>query len=119
MVLLGIGSAKINLILPKETYKAGEHIYGYYLIKGGTIDQQLKRVDCELIKTDQSKVERIFDAPTILTSKIIRSKELYKIPFSFKLPTAIPGSSEKISYRFNTKLTFSEGAESKDVDEIN
>lgn len=119
MSLLGIGSAEIDLVLPKDTYRPGELITGYYLIKGGTIKQQIKRIDSELIKIDQSKgIEKIIDAPTILTSKLIQSDELYKISFSFELPSTIPVSSEKISYRFNTKLIFSEGVESKDQDNI-
>lgn len=120
MALLGIGSARIDLILPKDTYRAGEQIEGYYLIKGGTIDQQLKRIDCGLIKIDHQSegTEIVTDAPPILTSKLIQSEELYKISFSFELPSTIPSSSEKISYRFNTKLTFSEGVESRDEDNI-
>ncbi|MCJ7843486.1 sporulation protein [Lederbergia sp. NSJ-179] len=119
MSLLGIGSAQIDLILPKDTYKAGEYISGYYLIKGGTIEQQIKRIDCELIKIDQSKgIEKIMDTPTILTSKRIQSEECYKISFSFKIPTTITVSTEAIFYRFNTKLIFNEGVESKDQDII-
>ncbi|MCR2821268.1 sporulation protein [Lederbergia panacisoli] len=119
MSLLGIGSAQIDLILSKDTYKAGEYVNGYFLIKGGTIDQQLKRINCELIMNDQCKgIEKIMDIRTILTSKRIQSEELYEISFAFKLPTTIRDSSEEISYYFKTKLTFDEGVESKDQDDI-
>ena len=119
MSLLGIGSAQIDLILPNDTYRPGDYIKGYYLIKGGTIEQQIKRIDCELIMMDQTKGDKeIIGAPTILTSKLIQSEQLYEIPFTFKLPPSLPISSEEISYFFNTKLTFSEGVESKDQDNI-
>ncbi|MBS4223133.1 sporulation protein [Lederbergia citrea] len=119
MSLLGIGSAHIDLILPKETYVVGEHINGYFLIKGGMIDQQLRRIDCELMMSDQLKgIEKIIDTRMIFTSKRIQSEELYKISFTLKLPTTIPVSTEEISYCFKTKLTFDEGVESIDQDII-
>lgn len=119
MALLGIGSAQIDLILPKVTYKPSESINGYYLIKGGTIEQQLKRIDCELIEIDQCKeIEKRIDMPTILTSKLIQSEELYKVSFTFELPANLQASSEKISYQFHTSLIFNEGKESKDEDAI-
>ncbi|MCJ8008288.1 sporulation protein [Lederbergia wuyishanensis] len=119
MSLIGIGSAQIDLILSKDTYKVGEHIEGYFLIKGGTIDQQLRRIDCELIKREELMGnEEIIDIQTILTSKRIESEEIYKITFSFKLPSSIFVSSEEISYCFKTKLTFNEGVESRDQDII-
>ena len=42
LLLLGIGSAQIDLILPKNTYKSGECINGYFLIKGGTLGAKNK-----------------------------------------------------------------------------
>ncbi|MCF6408910.1 sporulation protein [Pseudalkalibacillus salsuginis] len=119
MSLVGIGSAQIDLILPKETYTLGEHINGYFLLKGGIIDQQLKRIDCDLVKVDSEKgKENIIDSTTILTSQLIESEESNKIPFSFKLPTSLPLSTKDISYRFKTRLTFTQGVESIDQDII-
>lgn len=115
MTLLGIGSARINLVLPKDTFKPGEDLKGEYHIKGGVIEQKIKRIDCELIKMKQDKkIEQTFDAPTILTSKLIQSEQSYKIPFTFRLASTLPASTDEISYRFYVKLTFSEGVESKD-----
>lgn len=119
MSLLGIGSAGIDLILTKETYSPGEHIDGYFLIKGGTIDQKIKRIDSDLIMVDHdSGEEKIIDSTTILTSKRINSDETNKFTFTFKLPGSIPVSSNTISYKFNTKLVFDEGVVSKDQDYI-
>ncbi len=119
MSLVGIGSAKIDLILPKETYKPGEHINGHFLLKGGTIEQQLKRIDCDLVKVDQVlEKEEVIDSTTILTSHLIKSEEANEIPFTFKLPKTLHCSDEEISYRFKTKLTFKEGVKSIDQDII-
>lgn len=119
MSLLGVGAAKIDLILPKETYFPGEHIQGYFYINGGIIEQQLKRIECDLVMDDHSKgTETIVDSTTILTSQLIQSAEENKITFTFQLPGTVPVSSEEISYRFHTKLTFMEGVQSRDEDKI-
>jgi sporulation-control protein len=119
MSLLGVGSAIIDLILPKEAYRRGELINGYFNIKGGTIEQQLKRIDCDLVMLDQSTgSERVIDTATILSSTIINSEESNKVSFTFKLPENISASTEEISYRFKTRLIFNEGIESKDQDFI-
>jgi sporulation-control protein len=119
MSLLGIGSAQIDLILQKETYKLGDPVHGYFLIKGGTIEQQIKRIDCDLIMSDQTAlVENVIDTTTILTSRSVHSEELYKIPFTLHLPVYVPNSSQEVSYHFQTRLTFNKGVESRDRDII-
>ncbi len=119
MSLLGVGSAVIDLILPKETYKRGELIKGYFHLRGGTIEQQLKRIDSDLVVIDkETNTERVIDTATILSSKLINPEEASKVSFTFKLPDDIPVSTERISYRFKTRLIFNEGVESKDQDHI-
>ncbi|RBW68795.1 sporulation protein [Bacillus taeanensis] len=119
MSLLGIGSAKIDLILEKERFHPGEDVHGYFLLKGGTIEQQLKRIDCDLVMVDKKTgIEEILDSATILTSKLIEADEENKLPFTFKIPDTIQGSNPNVSYRFNTKLTFNQGVESLDEDVI-
>ncbi|MEH7379974.1 sporulation protein [Bacillus sp. JJ1533] len=119
MALLGIGSAKIDLILEKETYRAGEEVKGYFLIKGGTTLQQLKRIDCDLVLIDiEEKCKEIIDSITILTTNSIPADTINKIPFTFKLPNSTPASTGSLSYRFKTRLVFKKGVESIDQDAI-
>ncbi len=119
MSLLGIGSAQIDLILPKEAYRPGEYIKGYFLINGGTIEQKIRQIDCDLVMLDQSTgKENVIDTTCILSSKLISSEEFNKIPFTFNLPDSVPVSSEDISYQFKTRLTFDEGVTSRDQDII-
>ena len=119
MSLLGVGSAVIDLILPKDTYKRGDLINGFFHLKGGTIEQQLKRIDSDLVLIDRNTdIEKVIDTATILSSKLINPEEDSKVSFTFKLPEDIPASTDSISYRFKTRLTFNEGVESKDQDVI-
>ncbi|HZG73066.1 MAG TPA: sporulation protein [Chondromyces sp.] len=117
--LVGIGAAKIDLVLPKDTYSPGERINGLFLINGGTVEQQIKRIDCDLVMVDHpSGKEEVIDSTTILTTQMIESEKVHRFPFAFSLPAHIPLSSMERSYRFKTKLTFDKGVESIDQDMI-
>lgn len=117
--LLGIGSAEINLILEKEKFRPGDSVRGYFLIKGGTIEQQVKQIDCDLLLINHADgSEKVIDSTTILWSTVIDSDEANKVDFTFQLPGSVPASSKEISYRFKTKLTFNKGVESFDQDII-
>ncbi|WP_210364042.1 sporulation protein [Bacillus sp. REN3] len=119
MSLMGVGSAQIDLILKKDVYKPGEAVTGYFLIKGGTIDQELKQIDCDLVLLDEkSGAEEIIDTARIQIETRIRSEGADKVPFSFQLPEDVPVSTRNLSYRFKTKLTFEQGVESWDEDMI-
>lgn len=119
MSLLGVGSARIDLILPKQAYNPGESIKGYFNIIGGTVEQQINRIDSDLVMINQlTCAEKVIDSTTILTKKLIHSAEENQFSFTFKIPIDVPVSSDEISYRFHTKLTFDKGVESRDQDFI-
>ncbi|RSK26597.1 sporulation protein [Bacillus sp. HMF5848] len=119
MSLIGIGSTEIDLILPKNTFKKGEEVKGYYLLKGGTIEQQLKRIECDLVLSDEvSGAEKVIESTTILTSITIHAEELHRIDFTFCIPRPIDLSSSTKVYSFKTKLAFTKGVESTDHDPI-
>ncbi|MCP3738223.1 sporulation protein [Rossellomorea sp. BNER] len=119
MSIIGIGAAKIDLVLPQKAYRIGECLQGYFLIKGGVIEQKLKRIECDLVMVDQSTgIEKVMDTTNILTSKFINSEETNKLSFKYRLPSDIPLSTKEISYHFKTKLFFNEGVDSSDQDVI-
>lgn len=117
---LGIGSAEVDLILSKETYELGEELEGYFLIKGGTIEQNVQQIECDLVMTKYPNlVEEIIETKTILVPRPIHPGESVKLSFSFTIPVTIPITEKDITYRFKTKLVFVEGGvESRDVDAI-
>lgn len=119
MSLLGVGSAQIDLILEKDVLKPGESVNGQFLIKGGTIDQHLKQIDCALVMVNErTGEEEVIDTIAIQVETRIGSEEADKVPFSFKLPIDVPVTTKAISYHFKTKLTFEQGVESWDEDMI-
>lgn len=119
MSLLGVGSAQIDLILEKDVLKPGDSVNGYFFIKGGTIDQELKQIDCDLVMVDErTGIEKVIDTTTIQIMTRIESEEADKVPFSFELPLDVPVTTKDISYHFKTKLTFEQGVESWDEDMV-
>jgi sporulation-control protein len=119
MSLLGVGSARVDLLLEKEEYVPGEPITGYFFIKGGTIEQLIKKIECDLVQTDiENDNEEIIDSIIIVTKRMIESEEDNRINFSFLLPTHLPVSTKQLSYRFKTRLIFDEGVTSVDQDSI-
>lgn len=120
MALLGVGSARIDLILEKDTYELGEQVKGVFVVKGGLIGQQLKRIECDLVMSDNEKPKaegRVVDAITIYTTKYIESNAENHIPFTFRIPHSLHVDN-LVSYRFKSRLAFNEGVESLDHDVI-
>ncbi|WP_077212553.1 sporulation protein [Bacillus dakarensis] len=119
MSLIGIGSAKVDLILEKDVYRAGDAVEGYFVITGGTISQQLKRIDCDLVmeelKTDKREV---MDSVTILTKQSIQSGAETRIDFNFHIPKTASLSTNSLQYHFHTILNFDKGVQSVDHDVI-
>ncbi|MCR8847433.1 sporulation protein [Rossellomorea sp. SC111] len=119
MSLFGVGSAKIDLVLPKTSFKQGEPLHGYFFLEGGIIEQKLKRVECDLVMFDKNgKKEKLIDSTTVLQSDIIRADERNKLSFTYRIPVGVPRSQDGVRYLFKTKLTFDQGVESVDEDFI-
>ena len=119
MSLLGIGAARVDLILENNVFGPGEGVSGHFFIKGGTIEQKIKRIECDLIqKNVVTNIESIIDSVTIFISRLIDSNEDNTMPFSFHLPNDIDVSNTELSYLFKTRLIFDEGMTSVDLDHI-
>ena len=119
MSLLGIGSAKVDLIIDKIKYKPNELVTGYFQIYGGTIEQQIKRIECDLVQTNRKlESETIIESITVQIPQQIEPWEQNKLPFSFQLPYEIQNTNNEVIYHFKTKLIFDEGVKSLDQDYI-
>ncbi len=115
MSLLGIGSARIDLVLEKRTYVPRETVSGHFLLKGGTVDQIIKHIHCDLVIVDDEKEqETVVDTTMILSSRKIQSNEEDQLLFSFTIPKDSERSRKNLYYYFKSKLVFHEGIESKE-----
>ncbi|KAA0544973.1 sporulation protein [Bacillus sp. BGMRC 2118] len=119
MSLLGIGSARVDLVLEREDVRLGDSIRGHFSINGGTVEQQIKRIECDLLKIDvTNETEEVVDSTTILSESCIESDVCKNIPFSFYISPSLVPTGQGISYRFKTRLVFQEGVMSLDQDLI-
>lgn len=92
---------------------------GIFLIEGGTIEQQIKRIECDLVMTSpEDEKEKVIGTATILSTKVIESEETNKMDFNFQPPEDIPCSAPDRVFQFKTRLIFNEGVKSADLDKI-
>ncbi|MGD6815949.1 sporulation protein [Metabacillus sp. 84] len=117
MSRLGIGAARIDLVLDQEQYKVGQVINGRYDIYGGTIEQKLKRIESDLVQTHRGQDSLILNR-CIYTASTVLAEENRAISFTCRLPEELPLSDSDTSYKFVTKLVFDNGTDSMDHDEI-
>lgn len=119
MSLMGIGSAQVDLIIDKNRYRRAEMVNGRIHIFGGTVEQEIKRIECDFVKTNPiTETEEIMDSVTILTKQQIESGEKSHFEFHFQLSDDLEKTSQSSSYHFKTKLIFNEGVKSLDHDPI-
>ncbi len=119
MCRFGIGATKIDLVLNKSEFRPGDVIKGEYELKGGRVEQKLKRIETDLLQYDEN-VNRssVLHQNTILSSSTMKVNEQRTIHFSCRLSDAFPPSSESVSYKFVTRLVFDDGVNSVDHDEF-
>jgi sporulation-control protein len=119
MSLMGIGSAQVDLIINKNIYRQAEMVKGRFKLMGGTVQQQIKRVECDLVKMNLiSDSEEVIGSVTFLSDLQIDTGEQSHLDFEYQLPEMIENTSHTVSYHFKTKLIFDEGVKSLDHDPI-
>ncbi|WP_153124441.1 sporulation protein [Peribacillus tepidiphilus] len=117
MSKMGVGSAKIDLVLNGDTFKPGDTIQGEFRIAGGIIEQKLKRIETDLIRMT-NEGETIVSEHSILTSGLVMADEEKVVTFICQLPNDLPPTGKNNHYKFVTKLVFTDGVDSLDHDEI-
>ncbi|SDD27104.1 SpoOM protein [Terribacillus halophilus] len=98
----------IRLELNQASYHAGDKIEGHIQILGGWRDQDLNRLDCDLVIKNSAtdKIVNIKNVISIFMSKQLKSNEQIEKPFTFRLPEELEPSSGTLIYELQTKLVF-------------
>lgn len=121
---LGVGGAKIDLILEKHTITMGEEVKGKIVLKGGESDQEIEGLSvdfCLASSYEQDDLYRNVDE-TIATVHItsdpftIYPDQVKEFPFSFTCPMYLPVSSVNTRYFFQTNLEIKYAVDAKDRD---
>jgi sporulation-control protein len=122
MAKMGVGSAKVDLMLSKSEYAMDEIIHGTIRVQGGNVEQEMNSIAVELwlqvvSKKGQTYPHKITSIP-VVSPFIIQANEVKDFPFTYKLPEGLPISAGNVSYHFRTHLDIAGGVDSNDHDAI-
>ncbi|WP_164491819.1 sporulation protein [Staphylospora marina] len=123
---LGIGAAKIDLILDKHHIVMGEEVTGKIILKGGEVEQKVDGLNVHLRLSSKYKKgdhtlpvnETVATVPVFRESFIVSPGESKEFPFSFTCPKYLPVSSLNTRYYFQTELDIQQGLDAKDIDAV-
>lgn len=122
---IGIGSAKIDLVLDRDVVVMGETVNGKIFVKGGEVEQQIGEISVDLkVKSSYKKGDHTLGVNERVASYkavdgfVIGSGEEKEFEISFEIPELIPVSSINTKYHLLTNLDISEALDSKDYDYI-
>ncbi|UOY92946.1 sporulation protein [Ectobacillus sp. JY-23] len=122
---VGIGAAKVDTILEKEKYFAGEEVRGIVHVKGGNVPQQVDSIYLTVFgsyirEVDDKKVTAVHALyKHRLTDRIdIVPAEEKTIPFSFLLPVDTPVTFGSGKVWIHTGLDISSSVDPTDKDFI-
>ncbi|GAB7387789.1 hypothetical protein BSNK01_16260 [Bacillaceae bacterium] len=121
MAKLGVGSAKVDLVLNKPSYALGEVIEGSFHIEGGTVEQRINKLDVELllrVTVKGREFTKTAAAIPVTSSFVIRPGEKKTLPFSYPLPMNLPISRYNVAYFLLTHLDIAGGVDHHDRDEL-
>jgi sporulation-control protein len=118
---LGIGSANINLVLHHSQVRLGETISGEFFIEGGTVEQDINKIDVELRlalnQNGQVQTKTVATIP-VASAFVIQAGERKVLPFTYELPKTLPVSRHGIHYTFVTRLDIAGGIDHLDEDAL-
>ncbi|SFJ01726.1 sporulation protein [Thermoflavimicrobium dichotomicum] len=121
---LGVGSAKIDLILDKPYVTAGEKVTGKIIVKGGSTEQTIEglSVNFKMESHQAANLNKITEKIAAISISeepfTVQPDEIKTFPFHFTCPNHIPFSSISTKYFFDSDLEILRGIDSHDRDYI-
>ncbi|EZP79181.1 SpoOM family protein [Parageobacillus genomosp. 1] len=118
---LGVGAAKVDLVLHRPQVRLGEKLEGEFLVEGGTVEQQIRKLEVELqltVQTDGKAYRRTVAVIPVAPAFTIQPGERKVLPFSYVLPLHLPITRHSVRYTFVTRLDIADGVDAFDQDAI-
>ncbi|MCS1352068.1 sporulation protein [Mechercharimyces sp. CAU 1602] len=124
---LGIGAAKIDLVLDQDHVTMGEEVTGEIRLQGGEVEQRMEYLSVHFCVQSHFSMgdqvmnvdERVDTIPIVKSPFTVQASEEQTFPFSFICPEYLPVSSINTKYYFLTNLEIEKGMDAKDRDYIN
>lgn len=121
MAKLGKGGAQVDLVLNKEQYQLGETVKGELVIRGGTIPQEINKINIDFMvqikKGEQVHIHRI-ERFSFDIQFVVHPLEKKIFPFEYTLSENLLLSGYAVSYFFVTHLDIVAGIDYFDRDAI-
>ncbi|UVI29175.1 sporulation protein [Paenibacillus spongiae] len=122
---VGIGAAKVDLMLHQDVVKAGDMISGIIRIEGGRVDQEVNDVYAFIMTRylrEQNDTKREVEAAVskfLLAGKFtVKAEQVYEFPVSFQLPANTPVTMGRTPVWIQTGLDINETVDPKDQDRL-
>lgn len=119
MASLGIGTAKVNLKLEKGQYRIGESVKGRIIAEGGSVDQEIKTLDVDIVlnfSIRDKKFSKVIETLNVSRNLRVKAGENREIPFEHYLPVHYPISKGSVQYRLISRMDISRSVDSSDTD---
>ncbi|OXB93635.1 sporulation protein [Parageobacillus galactosidasius] len=118
---LGVGAAKVDLVLHHPHVRLGEKLEGEFFIEGGTVEQRIRKLEVELqliVQTNGKAYRRTVAVIPVSPSFTIQPGGRKVLPFSYVLPLHLPITRPSVGYTFVTRLDIADGVDAFDQDAI-
>ncbi|PDZ94358.1 hypothetical protein CON36_34245 [Bacillus cereus] len=118
---MGVGGAKVDLVLESNQWSIGETIRGYVNIQGGSAEQFINKIDVEFkmkYTTGEFEYMKSLNRIPVIFNTAIGVREHKQIPFETIVPLNVPISKNNVSYYFHTHLDISGAVDAYDNDYV-
>ncbi|CCO07303.1 sporulation protein [Desulforamulus hydrothermalis] len=121
MASLGVGAARVNLVLDYEQCRIGEQLTGKVMVEGGSVDQAVHTLDVDIIMKFTFKgkeVSRRVDTIQVARDFCIKARESRAIPFGHTIPFNYPVTKGSVSYSLVTRMDIAQAVDAEDADKL-
>ncbi|MCU7667836.1 sporulation protein [Bacillus thuringiensis] len=118
---MGVGGAKVDLVLESNQWSIGETIRGHVNIQGGSAEQFINKIDVEFkmkYTTGEFEYMKSINLIPVVFNTTIGVREHKQIPFETVIPLNVPISKYNVSYFFHTHLDISGAVDAYDNDYV-
>lgn len=123
---LGVGAAKIDLVLDSDVVTMGEEVTGKVYVQGGEVKQHIEELEVHFKLSSSFKKgdhirhvnETIATIPVIQEGFEVHPGEKKEFDFHFDCPELLPVSSVNTRYYFQSNLEINAGIDAKDRDVV-
>lgn len=118
---IGIGSARVDTILPSNTVRAGESVDAEVHVEGGSTDQEIDAVYFALeteYKTDEGYKDAIVDKWRLTDPFTIEAGEERRFETTLDIPRRTPVTTRSTAVEIETGLDISMALDPEDEDRI-